>query len=104
MRVGYFSSTWAGGISPAELGIELERRGFDSLWLPEHSHIPVDREPTPPFGTAISSRRSNSGSGREGGQTAAAGLFCTGIGTHSPFTLKSGVCAGVAQVVRAKVS
>jgi probable F420-dependent oxidoreductase len=51
--VGYFSSTWAGGISPAELGVELERRGFDSVWLPEHSHIPVDREPAPPFGSAI---------------------------------------------------
>lgn len=26
-----------------ELGRALEERGFESLWIPEHSHIPVDR-------------------------------------------------------------
>lgn len=51
--MGYFSSTWDGGIKPAELAVELESRGFDSVWLPEHSHIPVDRAPAPPFGEAI---------------------------------------------------
>jgi probable F420-dependent oxidoreductase len=30
-------------IQPAELGRELEARGFESLWVPEHSHIPVSR-------------------------------------------------------------
>lgn len=28
-------------IHPAELSAAIERRGFDSLWLPEHSHFPV---------------------------------------------------------------
>jgi probable F420-dependent oxidoreductase len=28
-------------ISPTELGTALEERGFDSLWVAEHSHIPV---------------------------------------------------------------
>lgn len=32
------------GISPAELARAVEERGFESLWLPEHSHIPVSRE------------------------------------------------------------
>jgi probable F420-dependent oxidoreductase len=30
-------------IRPDHLAGELERRGFESLWLPEHSHIPVSR-------------------------------------------------------------
>jgi len=28
---------------PGELGRALEERGFESLWAPEHSHIPVSR-------------------------------------------------------------
>jgi probable F420-dependent oxidoreductase len=34
-------------IGPAELGRALEERGFESLWAPEHSHIPLSR--TSPF-------------------------------------------------------
>ncbi|MGE5269040.1 MAG: TIGR03619 family F420-dependent LLM class oxidoreductase [Thiohalocapsa sp.] len=30
-------------ITPAELAIALEERGFDSVWAAEHSHIPVPR-------------------------------------------------------------
>ncbi len=30
-------------LSPAQLAVEVEGRGFDSLWLPEHSHIPSSR-------------------------------------------------------------
>src|SRR5665213_2576413 len=37
-------------ISPAELGVALEERGFESLWAAEHSHIPVPRRPPPPGG------------------------------------------------------
>jgi probable F420-dependent oxidoreductase len=35
-------------ISPTELGPALEQRGFDSLWVAEHSHIPVSRRFSPP--------------------------------------------------------
>ena len=35
-------------MSPAELAIALEERGFDSLWVAEHSHIPVNRRFTLP--------------------------------------------------------
>jgi probable F420-dependent oxidoreductase len=38
-------------ITPAELAVALEQRGFDSLWVAEHSHIPVTRRFSPP-GTA----------------------------------------------------
>src|SRR3954469_4491257 len=31
-------------ITPAELGIAMEERGFDSVWAAEHSHIPVPRK------------------------------------------------------------
>lgn len=31
-------------IRPDELAVELEERGFESLWIPEHSHIPTSRE------------------------------------------------------------
>lgn len=31
------------GIQPAELARELEARGYDAFWVPEHSHIPVSR-------------------------------------------------------------
>ncbi len=30
-------------IRPADLAVALEERGFESLWAPEHSHIPLER-------------------------------------------------------------
>src|SRR6266705_4010339 len=35
-------------MSPSELAVALEERGFDSLWVAEHSHIPVTRRFTLP--------------------------------------------------------
>ena len=43
-------------ISPAELAIALEDRGFDSLWAAEHSHIPVPRRTPPPGGGELAKR------------------------------------------------
>ena len=40
-------------IQPAELARELEARGFESLWLPEHSHIPVERRSPWPGGAEL---------------------------------------------------
>jgi probable F420-dependent oxidoreductase len=37
-------------MGPAELGRALEARGFESLWAPEHSHIPVSRQSSFPAG------------------------------------------------------
>src|SRR6266478_6206248 len=37
-------------ISPTELGAALEERGFESLWVAEHSHIPVARRFNVPTG------------------------------------------------------
>jgi len=43
MRIGLLIFPTDKGIQPVELGREAEARGFDSLWFPEHSHIPVSR-------------------------------------------------------------
>src|ERR1700733_1927613 len=43
-------------ISPAELAVALEQRGFDSLWAAEHSHIPVPRRTPPPGGGELAKR------------------------------------------------
>jgi probable F420-dependent oxidoreductase len=37
-------------MGPAELGRELEQRGFESLWVPEHSHVPLSRRTPFPAG------------------------------------------------------
>ena len=37
-------------MSPGELAVALEERGFDSVWSPEHSHIPLARESAFPSG------------------------------------------------------
>jgi probable F420-dependent oxidoreductase len=39
-------------IGPVELAREVEARGFHSLYLPEHTHIPVSRRTPPPTGQA----------------------------------------------------
>ena len=44
MRVGASIFFTADSIQPAELGVELEARGFESLWLPEHSHMPLAQQ------------------------------------------------------------
>ncbi|CAM4279241.1 Alkanal monooxygenase alpha chain [Mycobacterium basiliense] len=48
MRFGVLSFVTDQGIGPAELGAALEERGFESLFLAEHTHIPVNtRSPYP---------------------------------------------------------
>jgi len=37
-------------MGPVELGHALEERGFESLWAPEHSHIPLSRQSPFPQG------------------------------------------------------
>ncbi len=40
-------------IQPGELAIALEERGFESVWVPEHSHIPLSRESPWPGGSEL---------------------------------------------------
>ncbi|MFL5254432.1 MAG: LLM class F420-dependent oxidoreductase [Rhodopila sp.] len=37
-------------MSAAELAVALEERGFESVWAPEHSHIPLSRRTPYPLG------------------------------------------------------
>ena len=46
--VAMFCTDYA--ISPIALAQALEERGFESLWAPEHSHIPLSRESAWPQG------------------------------------------------------
>ncbi|MEZ5098772.1 MAG: LLM class F420-dependent oxidoreductase [Thermoleophilia bacterium] len=50
MRIGVFCFLTAWSIQPIELGRALEQHGLDSLFLPEHTHIPVDRRTPFPIG------------------------------------------------------
>lgn len=38
---------------PGALAVELEARGVASLWIPEHTHIPVSRRTPPPTGEEV---------------------------------------------------
>jgi probable F420-dependent oxidoreductase len=39
-------------MAPTDLAVSLEQRGFESLWVAEHSHMPVTRRFTHPLGEA----------------------------------------------------
>jgi probable F420-dependent oxidoreductase len=43
-------------IAPTDLAVALEERGFDSLWVAEHSHIPATRRFSHPQGEAALTR------------------------------------------------
>ena len=47
MRLGITAALTDGDLAPAVLAAAVEELGFDSLYLPEHTHLPV-REDTPP--------------------------------------------------------
>src|SRR6267142_3102099 len=50
MRIGGAMFFTDYSMSPIELARALEERGFDSLWVPEHSHIPLTRKSPFPSG------------------------------------------------------
>ena len=49
--VNMFPTDYA--IPPHELAIEAEARGFESVWFPEHSHIPTSRKSPWPGGAEL---------------------------------------------------
>lgn len=52
MRIGLAIQATDRSMSPVELAKEAEERGFYSLYLPEHTHIPTSRRTPPPTGEA----------------------------------------------------
>jgi probable F420-dependent oxidoreductase len=59
MRVGAFYFPADYGINMAELAKALEDRGFDSLFVPEHTHIPASRKSPFPGGGELPKRYSH---------------------------------------------
>ena len=49
--IGMFATDYA--IAPAELARAVEERGFESLWFPEHTHIPASRKSPWPGGPEL---------------------------------------------------
>ena len=60
MKFGTFIFPTDYSIGPAELAPEVEARGFESLWFPEHSHIPISRESPYPGGGDLPQEYSHS--------------------------------------------
>jgi probable F420-dependent oxidoreductase len=50
MKIGISTFVTDDGIDPASLGRAIEERGFDSLMIAEHTHIPASRESPWPMG------------------------------------------------------
>jgi len=50
MKIGYTTMNTPADIAPRILGPMLEDAGFDSIWIGEHSHIPVSRATPYPTG------------------------------------------------------
>jgi probable F420-dependent oxidoreductase len=56
MQIGVFYFPVDYGINIAELAAALEERGFESLFVPEHTHIPVSRKSPFPGGGELPRR------------------------------------------------
>jgi len=53
MRFGISAFVTDRSMRPDELAREVEARGFDSLVVPEHTHIPASRRTPPPMGAPL---------------------------------------------------
>src|SRR2546430_463317 len=53
MHVGLTMFPTDYSIPPQDLAVEAEARGYESLWLPEHSHIPTSRKSPWPGGAEL---------------------------------------------------
>jgi len=84
MKFGYLGVNTAAGIRPGRLAAELESRGYESLWLPEHTHIPTERRTPFPAGGDLPDGYFHMMSPLVGLASAAA--------TTSTLTLATGIC------------
>jgi probable F420-dependent oxidoreductase len=53
MKIGLASPNSSYGVPAAEMAADLEQRGYDSLWVGEHSHIPTSRRTPHPSGEEL---------------------------------------------------
>ncbi len=52
MKIGVTIHATDQAMPADELAVEAEARGFDSLYIPEHTHIPTSRRTPAPTGDA----------------------------------------------------
>jgi alkanesulfonate monooxygenase SsuD/methylene tetrahydromethanopterin reductase-like flavin-dependent oxidoreductase (luciferase family) len=83
MQIGAFYFPTDNGIHPGELARELEAHGFGSLFVCEHTHIPVSRRTPFPGGGDLPKRYSH---------------------THDPFVALSFAAAATADGIPANVA
>jgi alkanesulfonate monooxygenase SsuD/methylene tetrahydromethanopterin reductase-like flavin-dependent oxidoreductase (luciferase family) len=55
MKIGISTFVTDDGIDPVSLARAIEERGFDSLVIAEHTHIPASRESAYPMGGELPS-------------------------------------------------
>lgn len=53
MDIGIFTAANADGLPPTTLAREIEQRGFESMFVPEHTHIPVGFDTPTPTGDPL---------------------------------------------------
>ena len=53
MKLGVFQFSTDYAMPIGDLAREVEDRGFESLWIPEHTHIPTSRKTPFPGGTGL---------------------------------------------------
>ena len=53
MQFGAYMFSTDYSMPPDELARLLEDRGFESMWVPEHTHIPASRQSPFPGGTEL---------------------------------------------------
>ena len=56
MQLGFSTMNTPDDLRPDRLAVELEARGYDSLWVGEHSHIPASRLTPYPSGGELPSQ------------------------------------------------
>jgi probable F420-dependent oxidoreductase len=56
MKFGVCTFLTDRGIGPAPLAQALEQRGFESLWVTEHTHVPASRRTPPPEGGELAEK------------------------------------------------
>nr|BBX77072.1 hypothetical protein MFLOJ_08590 [Mycobacterium florentinum] len=53
MRIGLFMFVTAESVHIGKLAKIAEDAGFESIWVPEHTHIPANRATSPPLGPVV---------------------------------------------------
>ncbi len=80
--VAHFPTSYS--IAPAVLGPALEERGYESIWVAEHSHIPTSRKTPAPGGGELAQRYHD---------TLDPFVFLSALATHTEkLLLGTGIC------------